>query len=656
MSSDFSGDIAAVFAEDGPLARAVAGYRPRAGQIEMAQAVARAAQGGLHALEAGTGVGKTFAYLAPVFQYGISAVVSTGTRALQDQLIRRDIPALAEALARPVRAVALKGRANYVCKKRVAEGGGELVSAKQWERVSLFAAKTETGDIRDEPGVPPNSPAWSAAVSTRETCPANKCEHYNECFLYRARAAARRADIVVVNHHLFLADMRLRDEGVAEILPERDLIVFDEAHLLPELGAEYFGARVATAQVIRLTRDAEREAGKIADGRALVSAARELRARAAAVPDAAGEGEARAHRERAMERGELASALVELREALDVFHNSLFDRVGDGEVIPKMAVRAAEFKKALGEWVSPPEEVEALPDESGEDEAVVEPERTPHVRWLEREGSGVVFHSAPITARAHFRRQWESARAAVVCVSATLSVDGGFEDFASATGMEDAETGLWASPFDFEGRSVLFLPREMPEPNRPEHSEAVARAALPLIRAGRGRAFVLFSSLRAMRKGTEVLRGELGEEFELFAQGEAPNDELLRRFRRARAGVLTGSMSFWQGVDVKGEALSLVVVDKIPFMPPDDPLVAARDAWRKRRGESAFMKEQLPRAVMLMKQVAGRLIRDYDDRGVFVVCDPRLRTKGYGRIILSSLPPMRRCEDAEEAARFLAEG
>ena len=656
---DSPGDIAAVFAEDGPLSRAVAGYRPRPEQIEMARAVARATQGGLHALEAGTGVGKTFAYLAPVFQNGISAVVSTGTRALQDQLIRRDIPALAEALARPVRAVALKGRANYVCKKRIAEGGGELIPAKQWERVSLFAAKTESGDIRDEPGVPPNSPAWSAAVSTRETCPANKCEHYNECFFYRARAAARRADIVVVNHHLFLADMRLRDEGVAEILPERDLIVFDEAHLLPELGPEYFGARVSTPQMIRLTRDAEREAGKIADGTPLVSAARELREFAAAIPDAAGESEPRMHRDRVMEKSELVLALKTLQGALDVFHNRLFDRVGDGgEVIPKMAVRAAEFKKALGEWLSPPEEVEPTPEEAGgegEIEMEAEPERTPHVRWLERQGSGVTLHSAPITARAHFRRQWESASAAVVCVSATLSVDGGFDDFAAATGMEDAETGLWPSPFDFEKRSLLFLPRGMPEPNQPEHSEAAARAALPLIRAAKGRAFVLFSSLRAMRKGTEILRDELGAEFELFAQGDAPNDELLRRFRRAKAGVLTGSMSFWQGVDVKGEALSLVVVDKIPFMPPDDPLVAARDAWRKRRGESAFMKEQLPRAVMLMKQVAGRLIRDYDDRGVFAVCDPRLRTKGYGRIILSSLPPMRRCEDAEEAARFLAE-
>ena len=661
-------DIAAVFAEDGPLSRAVPGYRPRPEQIEMAQAVCEALQGGQSALEAGTGVGKTFAYLAPILQNGVSAVVSTGTRALQDQLMRRDIPLLARALNRPARVVALKGRANYLCRKKISEGGGELIPARHWERIVRFAAETRGGDIRDETGVPPRSPAWEAAVSTRETCPAHGCEHYNECFLYRARAEARRADIVVVNHHLFLADMRLKDEGVAEILPERDLIVFDEAHLLPELGPEYFGARVSTAQMIRLTRDAEREAANIPDGRPLIAAARVLRECAAVVPDAAGEGDPRMPHEKAMEKGELKKALNQLREGLDAFHDRLFERVADGgEVIPKITVRAAELKKALDEWLAPPEEsdAEAESESAAADAgdfpmegeiAESEAERIPQVRWLERHGTGLTLHSAPVTAREHFRRQWESAEAAIVCVSATLSVGGKFDDFTAATGMEEAQTGAWPSPFDFAGRALLHLPPDMPEPNSREHAEATARAALPLIRAGGGRAFVLFSSLRALREGTEILRDELGEDFELFAQGESANDELLRRFREARAGVLAGSRSFWQGVDVKGEALSLVVVDKIPFMPPDDPLVAARDAWRRRRGENPFLREQLPRAVTLMKQVAGRLIRDYDDRGVFAVCDPRLRTKGYGRVILSSLPPMRRCDDAEQAAAFLRAG
>ena len=651
-------DIAAVFAADGPLSRAVPGYRPRPEQIEMAQAVCEALQGGRSALEAGTGVGKTFAYLAPILQNGVSAVVSTGTRALQDQLMRRDIPLLAKALGRPARAVALKGRANYLCRKRISEGGNELIPARHWERIVRFSAATKSGDIRDETGVPPNSPAWEAAVSTRESCPAHGCAHYNECFLYRARAEAKRADIVVVNHHLFLADMRLKDEGVAEILPERDLIVFDEAHLLPELGPEYFGSRVSTAQMIRLTRDAEREAASIADSRPLIAAARVLRESAAAVPDALGESDPRMPHEKAMEKGELKEALNQLREELSSFHDRLFERVTDGgEVIPKMTVRAAEFKKALDEWVEGKDE---LGSDAEEESAAAEgeiaesdAERIPQVRWLERHGSGLTLHSAPVTAREHFRRQWESAEAAIVCVSATLSVGGKFDDFAAATGLEEAQTGAWPSPFDFAGRSLLHLPPGMPEPNSREHAEATARAALPLIRAGGGRAFVLFSSLRALREGTEILRDELGSDFELFAQGEAANDELLRRFRAARAGVLTGSRSFWQGVDVKGDALSLVVVDKIPFMPPDDPLVSARDAWRRRRGENPFLREQLPRAVTLMKQVAGRLIRDYEDRGVFAVCDPRLRTKGYGRVILSSLPPMRRCDDADAAAAFL---
>lgn len=670
-----SPDIAAVFAEGGPLSRAVSGYRPRPEQIEMARAVCAALRdGGRHALEAGTGVGKTFAYLAPILWGGVSAVVSTGTRALQDQLIRRDIPALADALRRPVRAVALKGRANYLCRKKIAEGGGELIPAKHWERVVRFAGRTETGDIRDEPGVPSRSPAWDAATSTRETCPAHGCAHYNECFLYRARNEARRAEIVVVNHHLFLADMRLKDEGVAEILPERDLIVFDEAHLLPELGPEYFGSRVSIAQLIRLTRDVEREAGRVSAGAPLIAAARELREFAAALPAAAGEGDARMPHDKAMAKNELTIALKQLRAALEMFHNRLFDRVGDGgETIPKMAVRAAELKKALEEWISPPEEsadaTDATERETETDAAesaesadaaesdlageVAEPERTPHVRWLDCHGGGMTLHSAPITARAHFRRQWESAESAVLCVSATLSVGGNFKDFASATGMEDAATGIWPSPFDFAGRSLLHLPPGMPEPNDSGHTRAAVFSVLPLIRAGGGRAFVLFSSLRALREGAEILRSELGGDYELFAQGDAPNDELLRRFRGAAAGVLAGSRSFWQGVDVKGEALSLVAVDKIPFTPPDDPLLAARDAWRRGRGENPFLREQLPRAAVLMKQVAGRLIRDYDDRGVFAVCDPRLRTRGYGRVILSSLPPMRRCDDARQAAAFL---
>ena len=681
MTPPDDSDIAAVFAEDGPLARTLPGYRPRAEQVEMARAVCRAMQGGRSALEAGTGVGKTFAYLAPVLQGEVSAVVSTGTRALQDQLTSRDIPTLSAALGRAPQVVALKGRANYVCRKRVREGAPGLVSAKHWETISRFEKESRTGDIAEIAGVPSNAPALREAVSTRESCEAQGCEHYKECFLYRARAAARRADIVVVNHHLFLADMRLRDEGVAEILPEREVVVFDEAHLLPELGPEYFGERVSSAQVIRLTRDVERAAGKIEKGTALVAAASRLRELAGALPDAAGEGGTRMSWERAMEMSELVAALNQTKAALESFRDRLIDRADADESVAKAAARAAETAQALSQWLSPPDDDSDSETESGagsdseshshsrlesesgsdigDDEVFAgddDPDKTPRVRWLERSAGGkggLILHSVPITARAFFRKQWESTGAAVLCVSATLSVGGKFDDFASATGLEDAEACSWPSPFDFARRALLHLPPGMPEPNDPSHPRATVAAALPLIRAAGGRAFVLFSSLRALDAGAEMLREELGDAFEIFAQGDAPNDELLRRFRVSDAGVLAGSRSFWQGVDVKGAALSLVVADKIPFMPPDDPMVAARDAWRKRRGEVPFLREQLPRAAVLMKQVAGRLIRDYDDRGVFAACDPRLRSRGYGKVILSSLPPMRRCDDPEEAARFL---
>ncbi len=635
-------DIAAVFAEGGALARAVPGYRVRAQQVEMAQRIAQAFNDdSVLVCEAGTGTGKTFAYLVPALLAGGKVIVSTGTKTLQDQLFGRDLPTVRAALGVPVRVALLKGRANYVCHHHLARAlaEGRLPSreaAADLRAIRRFAKLTHTGDKADLARVAEDSPAWAAATSTRENCLGQECEHYQNCFVIRARREAMAADVVVVNHHLFFADVMLRDEGAAELLPACNAVIFDEAHQLAETASLFFGESVSTAQLLELARDARNEAVTNARdfpelqhaAQALDKAARDLRVAVPAENARLTLAQARAAAAFGPAVAELAAQLARLDAALEA-----------------QCERSAELANCL----------RRLRDLAGRLERWRADEDDAQVRWVELFRHAAALNATPLEVGGIFRRQMQGHPRAWVFTSATLAVGEDFSHYCGGLGLEEAHTGLWGSPFDYANHGMLYVPRGLPDPNAIEYAEAVAEAAWPVIRASNGGAFVLCTSLRAMRRIHEcfVRRIELeGMCFPLMRQGDSAKNELLARFRSSGDAVLVASQSFWEGVDVRGHALRVVVIDRLPFQPPDDPVLAARIAHLRRCGHNPFFDYQLPRAVINLKQGAGRLIRDESDRGVLMVCDPRLVEKPYGRRIWRSLPPMRRSRELEEVVAF----
>jgi len=637
--------IEAVFAPAGPLSRTIADYRPRAQQREMAQRIARA----IHAaralvVEAGTGTGKTVAYLVPVLLAGGKVIISTGTKTLQDQLFRRDLPAVREALDLPVSAALLKGRANYVCQYHLARNLGEArlpsrEAVRDLHAIARFAEGSRTGDKAEFSAVAEDSPAWAAATSSRDNCLGGKCPDFSDCFVMKARRDALAADVVVVNHHLFFADVVLRDEGMAELLPSCNTIVLDEAHQLPETASDFFGATVSTGQLLELCRDTAAEAlATAADVRELQELARRLERSTRDLRLAVGAREARFPITAVDRDPAFADALAALRAALATLAQGLRTLAERSEGLANCARRATELADRLERWAT---------DESGE-----------LVRWLEAYTQALALHMTPLSIAESFRRQLDGAPRAWIFTSATLAVGGDFSHYKHQLGLDDAESACWDSPFDYPANALLYLPPALPLPNSPEHTDAVVDAAAPVLRASGGRAFLLFTSLRAMRRAHERLAALFRAEridLPLLVQGEGARSELLERFRRLGNAVLLGSSSFWEGVDVRGDALSVVVIDKLPFAPPDDPVLAARLEHLRRLGRNPFVEYQVPQAAIALKQGAGRLIRDERDRGVLVLCDPRLLSKPYGRQLLDSLPPMRRTRSIADVEAFFAE-
>lgn len=638
-------DLDWLFSKQGPLARAVESYRPRPFQVEMARAVAETiAEGCVLVAEAGTGTGKTFAYLVPAMLCGGKVIVSTGTKTLQDQLYDRDIPTVRAALGVPVSVALLKGRANYVCLYHLERAlrDARLPSredARHLRAIERFARGTASGDRADCAGVPEGAAIWSYVTSTRENCLGSQCPRYQDCFLMKARREALAADVVVVNHHLFFADLALRDEGIAELLPACNTVIFDEAHQLPETASLFFGESVSTSQLIELARDARLEAAAGAKdyaplpeaAQALDRAARELRL---VFPEEAGRVPARPLEE----RGEFTRTLDAVLACLDRLAAALASQAERSEGLARCRERALALAEGLERW------------RSG-----VEGER---VKWAEIFPHALHLHSTPLSIAEIFRRQVEAGARAWIFTSATLSVNRDFSHYCGEMGLEGARTASWDSPYDFATQALLYIPEQLPEPNTPEHTRAVVDAALPVIEAAGGGAFLLFTSLRAMREAGEHLARALRErglDYPLLAQGEGSRSEMLARFRALGNAVLVGSHSFWHGVDVRGEALSLVVIDKLPFASPEDPVLAARIDKMNREGRNAFLEYQLPAAVIALKQGAGRLIRDEHDRGVLMICDPRLTSRGYGRRILASLPPMPLTRSAQQAVAFFLE-
>jgi ATP-dependent DNA helicase DinG len=637
-------DLERIFASAGPLALKLSAFRFRPQQLAMAAAIAKAIQTrGQLLAEAGTGTGKTLAYLVPALLYGGKVIISTGTKTLQDQLYQRDLPLVRDALQVPVSVALLKGRGNYICRHRLERASqgtlGSRADVVHLKRIESFSRTSVTGDKNELAAVPDNATIWPDVTSTRDNCLGGECPHYSDCFVMNARKQALAADVVVVNHHLFFADVMLKDEGLAELLPACNTLILDEAHQLPDTATLFFGEELAAGSLSELARAAELEGLRAArDYPALPEAARQLTNAVPRVRLAAGEVPGKWPRSDAMRRPELERELDRLAIGLAALGRELGLQAQRSEELAQCALRAADAAQRLARW------------RDREDPA--------WVRWIEVSAHGWQLRASPLSVAEIFSRHVSDTARSWIFTSATLAVGGDFGLFRRELGLKDAETGYWESPFDYASQAMLYLPRDLPEPNSFEHTDAVVAAALPVLRASRGRAFLLFTSLRALARAREALAvaataGDFG--FPLLAQGDGSRTELLTRFRRLGNAVLLGSQSFWEGVDVQGEALSLVVIDKLPFAPPDDPLFAARLEFIEREGGNAFLDYQLPQAAINLKQGAGRLIRAETDRGVLMICDPRLVAKPYGRRIAEALPPMRRTRELEDVIAFFAE-
>ncbi|MBM4181693.1 MAG: ATP-dependent DNA helicase [Betaproteobacteria bacterium] len=640
-----------IFSATGPFGRVIPGYRPRAQQLEMTLRIAEALENrGRLVAEAGTGTGKTLAYLVPAMLFGGKVILSTGTKTLQDQLFHRDIPAVREALARPVTVALLKGRANYVCPYHLERNLADARLASREEALHLraiarYAAVTDSGDRMACGEVPEDSPAWSRATSTRDNCLGGDCPQHKACFVLKARKKALEADLVVVNHHLFFADVWLKDEGAGELLPACNAIIFDEAHQLPETASLFFGETVTTGMLVDLCRDIRAEAAvAAADFPDLPQAAGELETAARETRLGLGMQPLRLPAARALERREFLAAVEVMTARLAKLDALLESQAARSEELGRLHARCREAADRLERWLSPQAGAEARGI----------------VRWLEAAAHSVLFHATPLNAGELFARQIEDDPRAWIFTSATLSVRGDFSHYLHEIGLSGLEeptaTVVWDSPFDYPNQAMLYVPEGMPDPNSPGYTEAVVEAAWPLLAASGGRAFLLFTSLRAMNEAYRLLAARMaaqGASYPLLLQGEKSRSELLDEFRALGNAVLLGSQSFWEGVDVAGEALSLVVIDRLPFQPPDDPVLAARVDALKRAGRNPFFDYQLPHAVISLKQGAGRLIRRETDHGVLMICDPRLVEKPYGRRIWQALPPMRRSRVRAEATAFL---
>jgi len=685
-------DISEFFDEDGPLATAMPGYKPRPSQVELSQAIGDAIQDRATLVaEAGTGIGKTWAYLVPAFIQGGKVLISTGTRTLQDQLFARDLPRVRAALAAPVTAALLKGRGNYVCHYHLERLQGDERALKsrteiqQLRQIQVFAGITKTGDRSDLAQVPEDADIWQRVTSTRENCLGQECPRIRDCFVVKARRQAQEADVVVVNHALFMADLVLREEGVTDLLPEADTVIFDEAHQLPDTATRFLGSSVSTHQLMDFGRALEvaglayaREAAKWSDvSRHLETAARELRLVCAPLDRMPGR---KATFDAIPNPEEFDEALLALREAVDTATKALGVVAEKHPDLMAAARVGAEISVRLKRWATPGRADAGFADEGwGRDDQAPEPAAAdaiaalgdgastpaailegvaaaaeqwtgPAVRWVEHGQHHVRLHSAPLSVAQAFSKYRKPGQAWIM-TSATLSVNGEFHHFTSQLGLEKARTGKWESPFNYPEQALLFVPRGMPEPQSPQFLDRFVDTLMPLLEASPGGTLVLCTTLRAVEKVATLLADafdDAGHDWPLLKQGEGTRRDLLDRFCKLKHPVLVGSASFWEGIDLPGDVLTLVAIDKLPFAPPDDPVIEARLRACRAQGGNPFSEYQLPEAAISLKQGAGRLIRTESDWGVLMVGDARLVEKPYGKRLWRGLPPFARTRELEE--------
>lgn len=677
--------VALAFDEKGPLTKAVKGFCVREGQREFAVEAARAVEEKtILVAEAGTGTGKTFAYLTPALLAGATCVISTAGKSLQDQLCAKDLPALRDALGVPVKVALLKGRANYVCHFRLeltaSEGRlPEQDSYLKLRKIQRFAAVSRTGDRAELPDVPEDDRLWPLVTSTRENCLGkDRCPNYDDCFVKKAREDAMQSQVVVVNHHLYLSSMALKRESDAidGMLPQAALTVIDEAHQLPGIASSFFGTSFSTYDVENVSMEARRLGRtKCNDGAEweilydrVLKAGREFRLDAQRIGLAEGE---RLDVDEIEGFGELYPGFERLRAAFAAMGEAMRANEGRDNELDTLAERHAELMEQMEAWTAIFVKCRnGAADEASEREAAGDAEvggeagpeagaasgADAEVRWLEVSQHGIRFNLTPLSFAEEFREMREREGGAWVFTSATLSSAGRFDLFKQRLGIGECVERTWESPFNYWEQGCFYLP-QMPPPanNTAVHTHNVIEKVWPLINAAGGRTFVLCTSLAAVRAAADELQARLeanGNPYPLFVQGDGPKMRLIEEFRAHGNAVLVGSMSFWEGVDVKGEALSLVVIDKIPFAPPNDPVMMARSRAVEASGRRPFDEITLPEAVITLKQGAGRLIRSEGDRGMLVICDPRILNKGYGKVVRDSLPDFYCTRREEKALEF----
>ncbi len=626
-----------LFASDGPLAKIIEGYLPRAAQVEMALTIAKTIDEKQNLIaEAGTGTGKTIAYLLPAILSGKKVIISTGTKNLQDQLYNKDLPLLRKALSVPFSAALLKGRNNYLCSYRLhnamhTNSGFSSEDASALAKINQWAATTHSGDITEMAEVPESSPAWFYATSTIDNCLGQDCPNFSDCYLVKARKHAQEAEIVVVNHHLLCADWSIREIGFGELLPDADVIIIDEAHQLAETASNFLGISLGAKQFNDLAEETLAEYFKDAtDMPDLRSACENLQHEIKNVRLAFGMELKRGEWQEIEHNPKISAAMQSQQAQMKKLTDQLELASVKTKGLESCFKRSQELEKRFQN---------ILQDDSGK-----------WIRWYETHKNSFTLNCTPLDIASEFQEFMKHHQATWIFTSATLSVAQSFDHFENNLGITDAESLSWESPFNYSEQSLFYHPRGLVQPSHPDFTKKCVEFALPVLQASQGRAFFLFTSYRALNQAAELLKDRL--DYPLLIQGTRPKSLLLEQFKKYGNAVLLGTSSFWQGVDVRGDALSCVIIDKLPFASPGDPVLKARLHAMELQGKKPFFEHQIPHAVIALRQGIGRLIRDVNDRGILLVCDPRLLKRSYGQIFLDSVPPMKRTRDIEDVKAF----